>query len=245
METDWAIGEIKKALKDNGVEENTLLIVTSDNGCSPSADFDDLKSKGHNPSYVFRGNKADIYDGGHHIPFLVQWPAVVKAGTKCDQYTCLTDFMATAAELNGYKLPDTAGEDSVSILPALKGETDKPLREAIVHHSITGAFSIRQANWKLELCPGSAGWSDPRPGKEESDAPRIQLYDLGDDIGEQNNVQAQHPDIVEKLTKLLEKYVADGRSTPGAPQKNTVDPDIRSGMTKAAKQGAKRKAKAN
>jgi arylsulfatase A len=245
METDWAIGEIKKALKDNGVEENTLLIVTSDNGCSPSADFDDLKSKGHNPSYVFRGNKADIYDGGHHIPFLVQWPAVVKAGTKCDLYTCLTDFMATAAEVNGYKLPDNAGEDSVSILTALKGETDKPLREAIVHHSITGAFSIRQANWKLELCPGSAGWSDPRPGKEESDAPRIQLYDLADDIGELNNVQAQHPDIVEKLTKLLEKYVADGRSTPGAPQKNTVEPDIRSGMTKAAKQGAKRKAKAD
>ena len=245
METDWAIGEIIKALKANGLEENTLLVVTSDNGCSPSADFADLKSKGHNPSYVFRGNKADIYDGGHHIPFLVQWPAVIKAGTKCEQYTCLTDLMATAAEITGYALPANAGEDSVSILPALKGQTDKPLREAIVHHSINGAFSIRQGNWKLELCPGSGGWSDPRPGKEPADAPRIQLFDLGSDIAEQHNVEAEHPEIVAKLTKLLEQYVADGRSTPGASQKNTVDPNIHNGMTAAGRPGPKRRAKSN
>ena len=228
METDWAIGEVMKALDDTGLAKDTLVIVTSDNGCSPSAKFDELKSHGHNPSYVFRGNKADIYDGGHHIPFIARYPGVAKPGAKYDPYICLTDLMATVADILGEKLPDTAGEDSVSILPALRGET-KPTREAIVHHSITGAFSIRQGNWKLELCPGSAGWSDPRPGKEAKDAPRIQLYDLADDIGEQHNVQAQHPDIVDRLTKLLQKYVADGRSTPGTPQKNTVDPDIMRG----------------
>ena len=92
------------------------------------------------------------------------------------------------------------------------------MREAIVHHSIhpRARFRIRQGNWKLELCPGSAGWSDPKPGKQAKDAPLIQLYDMNDDIGEKTNVQTQHPEIVERLTKLLQKYVADGRSTPGA-----------------------------
>jgi arylsulfatase A-like enzyme len=237
METDDAVGQITAALEKNGIAENTLLIMTSDNGCSPSADFPTLLAKGHNPSGDFRGNKADIYDGGHHIPFLVQWPAVVKAGGKYDHYVCLTDFMATCAEVLGAKLPDNAAEDSVSILPALKGQTDKPLRDAIVHHSITGAFAIREGNWKLCLAPGSAGWSDPRPGTESKDAPRIQLFDMSDDIGERTNVEAQHPDIVAKLTKILEKEVADGRSTPGTPQPNTVTPDIQSGTKPVVPKG--------
>jgi len=239
METDWALGLILQALDDSGLADNTLVFFTSDNGCSPSAKFDELAAKGHYPSYLFRGMKADIYDGGHHIPFIARWPGVVKAGDKYGSYTCLTDFMATAAEVLGEKLPDNAGEDSVSLLPALKGATKDPVREAIVHHSITGAFSIRQANWKLELCPGSAGWSDPKPGKQAKDAPPIQLYDMNDDIGEKTNVQAQHPEIVERLTRLLQKYVADGRSTPGAPQKNTVVPDIFSGEKPANIQKAK------
>lgn len=240
METDWAIGEVLRALDAKGLAGETLVIVTSDNGCSPSAKFDELIAKNHNPNFIFRGNKADIYDGGHHIPFIARWTGKVKAGTKYEPYVCLTDFMATAADIIGAKLPDNAAEDSVSLLPALEGRTKEPLREAIVHHSITGAFSIRQGSWKLELCPGSAGWSDPRPGKEDKDAPRIQLYDLSDDIGERNNVEAQHPDIVARLTKLLEKYVADGRSTPGAPQQNTVTPDIMSGTKPAGIKKAKK-----
>lgn len=241
METDWAIGEVLRALSENGLTKDTLVIVTSDNGCSPAVKFEELAKFGHNPNYHFRGNKADIYDGGHHIPFIAQWPTVVQAGTKYESYVCLTDFMATVADIIGATLPVNAAEDSVSLLPALSGKTTAPLREAIVHHSITGAFSIRQGNWKLELCPGSAGWSDPKPGKEAADAPRIQLYDLANDIGEKINVQAQHPDIVTRLTKLLEKYAADGRSTPGAPQPNTVNPDVMSGTKQA---GAKKVKKA-
>lgn len=234
MQTDDAIGQVAAALEKNGLARDTLLIVTSDNGCSPSADYPTLAKHGHNPSWHLRGNKADIYDGGHRVPFLVQWPAFVKPGTEYAHPVCLLDFMATAADILGVKLPDGAAEDSVSFLPALMGKTGDPLREAIVHHSITGAFSIRQGNWKLDLCPGSGGWSEPRPGREPKDAPRIQLYDLSDDIGEKNNVQARHPEIVARLTKLLENYVADGRSTPGAPQKNTVDPDILRGTKPAA-----------
>ena len=223
MQTDAAIGQLLAELDKQALAENTLVIVTSDNGCSPQADFPALLAKGHNPSYEFRGHKADIFDGGHRVPFLVRWPARVKAGTLSQQLLCLTDFMATAADIAGAKLPDTAAEDSVSFLPALLGTAKASLREAVVHHSINGSFAIRQGNWKLELCRDSGGWSDPRPGTPKATAlPPVQLFDLDKDIGEQINVQDKHPEVVARLTKLLEKYVADGRSTPGTPQQNAV-----------------------
>jgi hypothetical protein len=97
------------------------------------------------------------------------------------------------------------------------------LREAVVHHSINGSFSIRQGNWKLELCADSGGWSDPKPGsKAAQDLPPVQLYDLSKDIAEKNNLQARHPEIVTRLKALLDKYVSEGRSTPGAPQPKTA-----------------------
>ncbi len=130
MQTDDAIGQIVKALEAGGVADNTVVVVTSDNGCSPSADFKQLAEHGHNPSYHFRGNKADIFDGGHRVPFLVQWPAQVKGGTTYDYPVCLLDFMATAADITGTKIPENAAEDSVSFLPALKGKNE-PVREAI------------------------------------------------------------------------------------------------------------------
>ena len=223
MQTDAAIGQLLAELDKQALAENTLVIVTSDNGCSPQADFPALLAKGHNPSYEFRGHKADIFDGGHRVPFLVRWPARVKAGTLSQQLLCLTDFMATAAEIIGAKTPDNAAEDSVSFLPALLGTAKASLREALVHHSINGSFAIRQGNWKLALCRESGGWSDPRPGTPKATAlPPVQLFDLDKDIGEQINVQDKHPEVVARLTKLLEKYVADGRSTPGTPQQNAV-----------------------
>jgi len=104
----------------------------------------------------------------------------------------------------------------------LEGRDNGPLREAVVHHSVNGSFAIRQKSWKLELCPDSGGWSAPRPGSKAADAlPPVQLYDLAHDIGEQKNIQGQHPEVVDRLTKLLEKYVADGRSTPGVAQSNS------------------------
>ena len=97
----------------------------------------------------------------------------------------------------------------------------------MVHHSINGSFAIREGKWKLCLCPGSGGWSAPRPLRDDaSQLPLVQLFDLSADIGEQNNLQAQHPEVVKHLTEVLEKYVAQGRSTPGAAQRNTFDPDI-------------------
>jgi arylsulfatase A-like enzyme len=222
MQTDATVGAVLDALDQQGLTENTLVVFTSDNGCSPAAGIPELLAKGHHPSAQFRGTKADIFDGGHRIPFLVRWPARVKPGSTSDQLVCLTDLFATCAAILEQKLPDNAAEDSVSILPALTGEAQAPLREAVVHHSINGSFAIRQGQWKLELCPDSGGWSAPKPGTPAAaQLPPVQLYDLASDIGETRNVQAEHPEIVARLTKLLEKYVADGRSTPGQPQANT------------------------
>ena len=109
-----------------------------------------------------------------------------------------------------------------------------------MHHSISGKFSIRQGRWKLELCPGSGGWSIPRdPQAAKQGLPTIQLYDMKDDVGERQNVQAEHPQVVKDLTALLEQYVARGRSTPGKPRKNDADVDIwkHEAQPKASKKG--------
>ncbi len=227
MQVDAIIGEVARALEEHGLAENTLFLVTSDNGCSPEADFPTLLAKAHHPSHVFRGHKADIWDGGHRVPLVVRWPGKVRAGSTSSALVGLVDFMATAAELAGVKLPDNAGEDSVSFLPILLGKATAAPREALVHHSISGKFSIRQGRWKLALCPGSGGWSQPRDAEaKKKGLPPVQLYDMENDAGEQRNLEAEHPEIVKRLTGLLEKYVADGRSTPGAPQANDASIDL-------------------
>lgn len=121
METDSALGEVLAALDKAGIADNTLIFFTSDNGCSPAANVQELEGQGHFPSELRRGYKADVWDGGHRVPFIVRWPAKIKAGSRTDQITCLTDLMATSAEIVGAKLPDNAGEDSVSLLPVLLG----------------------------------------------------------------------------------------------------------------------------
>jgi arylsulfatase A-like enzyme len=213
---------VLRALDRAGLTNQTLVIFTSDNGCSPAAKIPELEAKGHHPSSRYRGHKADIFDGGHRVPFLVRWPGQVKPGSRSEQVICLTDLLATCADIVGAKLPDDAGVDSVSIVPALKGMAKAPLHEAVVHHSINGSFAIRQGRWKLNLCAGSGGWSKPRPGKEEKGLPAVQLYDMENDAAETTNVQDKHPAIVERLTKLLRHYVDEGRSTPGKRQKNTT-----------------------
>lgn len=228
MQTDATVGAVLAALETGGVATNTLVFFTSDNGCSPEAMFAELAAKGHNPSHTFRGHKADIFDGGHRVPFIARWPGRVPAGSVSDQLVCLNDFMATCADILGAKLPPTAGEDSVSLRPILLGAAKQPVREALVHHSINGSFAIRQGTWKLALTPSSGGWSAPRPGTPAArKLPESQLHDLSRDIGETNNLAASHPEVVARLTALLEKYVQEGRSTPGPTQTNTVPVKIR------------------
>jgi arylsulfatase A-like enzyme len=213
--TDDTVKQVLNALKEAGVDENTLFVFTSDNGCSPQADFAELEAQGHDPSHIYRGHKADIFEGGHRIPFLVRWPAKVKAGSTCSDPTCLTDLIATLSDVLKVKLPKDAGEDSVSMLPNLFGESGEPVREATVHHSINGTFAIRQGKWKFIDAPHSGGWSSPRPRDKKLYAklPAVQLYDLKNDPGESKNVHEQHPEVVKSLQGLLEKYKKEGRST--------------------------------
>ena len=214
MQVDGVVGEICDALDRKGMTDNTMVIFTSDNGCAPYIGVKDLEKMGHYPSYIYRGYKADIFEGGHRIPFIVRWPKKVNASSKSEETVCLTDFLATCAAIIGEELPPNAGEDSYNILPLMLGKKlPGPIREATVHHSINGSFSIRQKNWKLELCADSGGWSDPKPGKSQG-LPPVQLYDLEADISEKTNVYDKHPEIVKQLTALLEKYKREGRSVP-------------------------------
>jgi arylsulfatase A-like enzyme len=228
MQTDAAVGQVLDALEKAGAGKNTLVIFTSDNGCSPAAGVGELRAKGHNPAGPWRGLKSDIWEGGHRVLFIARWPGHIAAGASNDETICLNDLLATTAALVGAKLPDNAAEDSNNILPALLGEKlRQPLREATVHHSIEGKLAIRQVPWKLALCPGSGGWMSPKDAAATKQGlPAVQLYNLATDPAETTNVQAEHPEVVARLTKLLEKYVADGRSTPRKAQKNDVSVNV-------------------
>ncbi|MCM2369580.1 sulfatase family protein [Aporhodopirellula aestuarii] len=225
MHTDAVIGQIVAAVDASGFAENTLIIVTSDNGCSAKpSKADELEKQGHYPSAQFRGYKSDLWDGGHRVPFIVRWPAVVDAGSKCDQTICLTDLMATCAEAAGAKLPETAGEDSVSFLPALRGQPIVSSRKGVIHHSIGGKFAYRQGKWKLLLTKGSGGWTK----EKQSDNAEAQLYDMEADPGEQNNLYSSHPEVVDQLLAQLKSDVNRGRSTDGPERSNDVPVRLKS-----------------
>lgn len=217
---DDVVGKINAKLQELGIDDNTIVIFTSDNGCSLAADYKELAQYGHNPSYIYRGTKADIYEGGHRIPLIVKWPDTIRPNIQCNEPVCLIDFFATVSDIFGDSLDDNVAEDSVSNLPIWKEQNELPVREAMVHHSINGSFSIRKGKWKLEMCPDSGGWSDPKPGTTDDSYPPIQLYNLEEDVRERFNVYDEHEDIVNELKNLLIQYIEDGRSTEGKLQEN-------------------------
>ena len=206
---DENVGKLLDALEAEGVADNTLVVLSSDQGfyLGEHAWFD----------------KRWIYEESLTTPFFARWPGRVPAGRTSDQLLCHTDLLATMAELLGERLPADAGEDSVSLLPALLGRDQAPRREAVVHHSINGAFAIRQGAWKLAFAPGSGGWGKPGDAEaRRAGLPAVQLYNLEQDLAETRNLQAEQPAVVARLTALLEDYVTRGRSTPGAPRTNDV-----------------------
>ena len=223
MQTDHAVGEISKALQAQGFSENTLVIFTSDNGCSKAADIKGLAEQGHKVSGEMRGSKADIWDGGHRVPFIVRWPGKVTPGSQCSQLICLTDFFRTAVEVLGVQVPPGSCEDSVSFLPALFGNQIESNRAGVVHHSISGHFAYRSGDWKLLLARGSGGWSSPKEKEMGADSEEAQLYNLAKDPREQDNLYRQQPDVAKKLLDQLVNDVESGRSVRGAPSKNDVD----------------------
>lgn len=235
-QTDWSIGQILDALDRTGVADNTLVIFTSDNGAEITGEvrpgaYDRVKQFEHRSSGELRGAKRDAWEGGHRVPFIVRWPSKIRANTTCDEVVCHVDFMATIAAILGHNLPDHAAEDSVSILPALLGEPlREPLREATVHHSARGKFAIRQGDWVLIDAPsgddnganGEPSWLKDERGYLPHEQPG-ELYNLSEDISQRNNLYASKPALVQEMKSLLEKYIQEGRSTPGIPQSNDAE----------------------
>lgn len=215
MQVDHHMGELLTTLKQTNIDANTLVFFTSDNGCSPQANFEVLKEHSHDPSAGFRGHKADIYEGGHRVPFLVRWPSGIEGGQTTRALTCLTDIYSTMRELTGQPTENVGGEDSFSLMPAFQGKENTG-RDILVSHSIGGSFAIRQGDWKLCLSGGSGGWSAPKePEAKAKNLPPMQLYDLKQDRGERNNLLDKHPDQVQEMLLLLNQLILDGRSTPG------------------------------
>jgi arylsulfatase A len=202
---DAMLGQLLAALDQNNLADNTLVIATSDNGAE------------HREYKPLRESKRSIYEGGHRVPFVVRWPGKVKPGSVNDNSICLNDLMATAAEIVGKKLPDDAGEDSVSLLPELLGSAIGRSREAIMQQSSTGDLAIRQDQWKL-ICF--------KNGKQE-------LYDLSTDLGETRDVLSENKEVATKLMTLMQRFITNGRSTQGAVQKNdfnlTINIDQKNG----------------
>jgi len=210
METDWAAGEVLASLEALGLSENTLVVFTADNGAAQHQGAA-MKAAGQHRSLAWRAAKGSIYEGGHRVPFIARWPGHIQADSTSDELICLGDMMATVASLLSVKLPDNAGEDSINILPVMLGEKGSaPLREAIVHHDANGVFAIRQGDWKLI----PAQTPPPSGAKSPSQPIACELYNLAADPHETTNVDTKHPEIVTRLTALLERYRKEDRSRP-------------------------------
>jgi arylsulfatase A len=222
IETDWCVGQIMAALEDKGITDDTILIFTSDNGTSPKCNFSELRFKRAELQNHWRGMKADAFEGGHRVPFMLRWPGKVKSGSKSNQIISLVDVMATCADAVGFKLPANTAEDSVSLMPVVTSQkVSRPLHEAVICHSISGNFVVRKENWKIIYAAGSAGWSDPRENEaRKKGLPKRQLYNLRSDPKESKNLIASEPEKAKELTAILKKFIERGRSTPGRKQKN-------------------------
>lgn len=227
VEADALLGAILETLDRTGQAGNSLVIFTSDNGGLyhywDAREADDvahyrvsgrgahIRQFGHQGNAHLRGTKADIWEGGHRVPLIVRWPGKTPAGTVSRQLVELTDLLATCAAIVGAELPQGAGPDSRNILPALlAAEPAEPVREFAVHHSSQGVFAIRQGPWKLIPHRGSGGFTNPRnldPGAVGG--PPGQLYHLESDPSETRNVYADHPDVVERLSRLLRSIQGD------------------------------------
>jgi len=210
VEVDAMIGRVLDALKANGQVDNTIVVVTSDNGADWK--IGDIERYPHRANAGWRGEKADVWEAGHRIPFIARWPKHIPPNTVCDETASLTDLMGTLAAILRIELPPNAGEDSFNLLPALLHQPHQPIRDTIVDHSIDGMFTIREGNWKLELGLGSGGFSEPRTVEPVPGGIKGQLYNLADDPHELYNLYEQHPEIVARLTKMLDTYKDSGHT---------------------------------
>lgn len=215
---DAEMGRLLESIEAGGLGGDTLLVFTSDNGSHwPRAD---VARWGHASNLAWRGQKADIHEAGHRVPFLVRWPGVVEPGTVRPETICLTDLYATCVAAGDAGSTSTSrgdlpgGEDSVDLIPMLTAGDGRGLeaREGIVHHSLDGMFAIRSGDWKLIEGLGSGGFTAPRRTTPPESGPAVQLYDLATDPGETTNLAKTHPDEVARLQAMLDRVRSAPRS---------------------------------
>lgn len=222
LQFDDYVGQLVDRIDAAGARENTIIIITSDNGVSGVAGLDELRSKGHDSSNGWRGRKSDIWEGGHREPFIVRWPARIPAGAVNPHLISHSDLFATFAEILGVPLSDSAAEDSISSLPLWCGH-DQAVREELVSHSGGGGFAVRRGQWKLNFVTNGDGMDDhfaANHGGVATEYVPFGLYNLAEDPKEQHNVFSQHPEIVNELGTLLTEHIRRGRSTPGPASTN-------------------------
>jgi arylsulfatase A len=203
QQVDSSVGQILGALDEAGISDETLIIFTSDNGAHWTEK--DKSKFDHRANGLLRGQKADIYEGGHRVPFLVRWPGHISSGTRSMQTISLSDLFATLAELLGEEIPQGAAEDSISIMPALLSRSSDR-REATIHHSLDGMFAIRKGDWKLIEGLGSGGFTSPSRIKQIKGGSKGQLYNLAIDPAELVNLYESQPTMVAELESLLAMY---------------------------------------
>lgn len=221
FEFDHIVGELMKTLERLGVADNTLVIVSSDNGPETLTTINMRADHQHDGARPLRGVKRDQWEGGHRVPFIARWPGRIKAGTESSQTICQTDIMHTCAAIIGAELPDNAAEDSFNLRPVLLSQdAGKPVRPYTLHQTISLALAIRRGQWKYLDHQGSGGNNYNQPGLKPyalpdtaPDAPG-QLYNLDADPGETTNLYFKHPEIVRELKALLEQSKQSGRSRP-------------------------------
>ncbi len=206
-----------------GVADNTIVIVSSDNGPEVSTVFHMRRDHKHDGARPWRGVKRDNWEGGHRVPFLVRWPGKTAPGTVSNHLTSLCDVFMTAAEIVGASVPYNAAEDSHSLMPTLLGNGGESTRPYLLQQAFSGArdLAIRQGNWKYLAHQGSGGNNyetnpELKPFALQNSAPSAagQLYDLDKDPGETINLALEKPEIANALDALLKASLKSGRSRP-------------------------------
>ncbi len=221
FEFDHIVGELLQTLVQLGVADNTLVIVSSDNGPEVLTTLNMRADHNHDGARPLRGVKRDQWEGGHRVPFIVRWPGHIQAGSESAQTICQTDIMHTCAAIVGFDLPADAAEDSFDLLPILLGQDDgRPVRPYTLHQTISLALAIRRGPWKYLDHTGSGGNSYTQGELSRYALPDMapeapgQLYNLDIDPGETANLYFRHPEIVQELKGLLEEARHSGRSRP-------------------------------
>ena len=216
FQTDWVVGQVLSALSSKGLEENTIVIFTSDNGPEAYA-WERAETYGHFSMGDFRGLKRDVWEGGHHVPFIIKWPGEIAPGSVSGEVISQVDLMATLAGITGAELPEHAAPDSYNILPILKGEEyTSPLREATVHNTYESIWGIRKGDWLYINNPTGGHREAPESFKKLRNYSDFStegiLFNMTDDPGQLNNLYEEYPEIVQELDMLLHSYRERGYS---------------------------------